>query len=785
MKYEDLLDRYNDIDKLTEIVDSHKNQNTIILLSGISGVGKSGLIEKLSLSNRLSNNIIRVKISKSSVSTIDNLQYFNAVYKEFVRFSQKNFTLVPTPIEHGIRNIGNFLNYLISNLRSKWGLGDAESLYELDEDSQIIKKKDYILYLLNNSDIILDIENIQNIDTQSIELLMFIIMHSKKKTFIFEYTLGEKDKEHYNNFYKELKDTEAIIESYYVDKIDFDIAKNLAPKNETLDISLLEHLYNVSQGNLMEIILAANKSEINYSNIKKTIDNLDNNEKLCIYLIYLSENTLQIDSLRSIYLSAKKQIGEFSYNLNSKSLDSVIQTLINRKIANIDNSSVLSIHDSIKLEIDSRSFDPLLYYTYSNLKDYYLNVLNDADDAYILEQLIYLCIKFSDDELVYLLPKAKTLLLNLKYPKLILKKLEAYSKQIKENYYVNSSNGIYCFIMTLVDICISHKLANEAQNFLNTVFDKNNRYHIALQGIIYSLQESNNLENNIIELISKAEINSKLKLILELALMNYSMKMHSVEISRKLGYTILRNVKYQQYKEYGYVLRNFAELCDDDRLSLSYYKKALDFFKTHNMVYDISSIYISLSMIHSYSGNLEHAKKNLYLSMKIDNRSSSHCYVLNNLAAIDILSGNHSTKTEKNLLDSLLLSSSEYEQILIYCNLLIYYCLVKDYCSAKVYANKIENSGYQKFEYEDFKHIVFQNLKFYNNKTNNQESEIFYCRKLISLSKDTNIRASTKKLIEDMNGQKKVDYFYSRFQFRVDFLGYWEFTIDNDLDHCL
>ena len=181
MKKNNLLDRNNEIKQLSSIISSQESQNTIILLLGISGVGKSGLVEKFKCSGIISNDVITVKTSKNSVETIENYQYFNNIYSVFENYSFKHPTLVPTPIEHGARSIGNILHYAFFMVRSRLGFGDAEPLAEQGENSSVIRKKDYIIYVLNNSNIILNIDNIQNIDTQSFELLKFIIKNTNNK----------------------------------------------------------------------------------------------------------------------------------------------------------------------------------------------------------------------------------------------------------------------------------------------------------------------------------------------------------------------------------------------------------------------------------------------------------------------------------------------------------------------------------------------------------------------------------------------------------------------------
>ena len=54
---------------------------------------------------------------------------------------------------------------------------------------------------------------------------------------------------------------------------------------------------------------------------------------------------------------------------------------------------------------------------------------------------------------------------------------------------------------------------------------------------------------------------------------------------------------------------------------------------------------------------------------------------------------------------------------------------------------------------------------------------------ILKLINDPNMRKSTRNLAKAMNGLSNSEYFYSKYPFRVDFLGYWEFNIDNGLDH--
>ena len=780
---EELLDRDNEIAEITKIINNHGNKNSIILITGISGVGKSGLICKLKNSGFLSSNVVTVKMNKSSVSTLENLQYFNAICQATQEFSFKNNTLIPTPVQYGYSSLGNLIKYFFSIIKSKRGYGNAISIAESAEEEPVIRKKDYIVYVLNNANIILDIENIQNIDTQSFEILREIVETTENNVFILEYTNEEKEKSHYINLYKELLETGAEITEYRVEKMDFFYAKQLAPKNLELDINVLEKIYDSNDGNLMEIILANDKSTVNKSNIDISMHSLNNLEKHIVYTVYLNDDCIDCDLLFHLLLLSESKKQKSNFYITNKRLTKAIQNLKNRKILNIENKQIFLVHDSLHKELDKLRFDPILYYAYSSIKTYYLSMLcKNHKNKDVIEKLVFLFLKFADSELLSILPNVKELISDIKYPHLIITELENFRKKLLVTSAINKE-GIYSLTILLVELCLANKLYEQAQKNLDIVFDQNNHYHLALQGEIYALQENIESKEKLLNLISKSCENSRLRLILELCLLYHSMKMDKFRESETYCKKILNNQSYKKYKEYAYALRNYAELCDSNFECINYYSKALKIFKSNGMLFDVACVYISLSMIYSYEGKLQKATECIKRAMKLDNKDLSQCYVLNNLSVINILKGTYDKITEKNLFDAILLSVTAYEKIIIYCNLLIYYCLTNNSQKAEKFANKIENSDYKKFQYEEFTHIVYQDLLYYYKWKKNTDKELYYYTKILKLINDPNMRKSTRNLAKAMNGLSNSEYFYSKYPFRVDFLGYWEFNIDNGLDH--
>lgn len=772
-----LLDRENETSDVIEIINTFTENSKIILLTGISGVGKSGLVEKLSQNPLLGNVIISVKISKSSIDTIENLQYFNAIYKSVTKYAKtKVFDEVLSPTQQGVKSGKNLYRIVVDIIKSKLGLNEIVFFAEPEEDASIIRKKEYLCYILKKTSIILDIENIQNIDTQSLEILKEIILESNS-VFIFEYTLSKTNFEHYENMYKEFKEVCSNIWCYKVEKMDFLIAKKLAPQDISIDEEKLLALYDESNGNLMEIILANANISNSKSYITAKLNSLSKNEKYILYIVYLNDSPIHYDELTimTIIESSEKVIKDFGL------LRYLIKELCDKKILVLDKDFLKIKHDSIIESLEHNIPTPILYCAYSDLKEYYNKRLNSNPVA--VEKLLFLYLKFSDQELLTFLEKVKNFVLNLKYPDLIIKKLGHFREDMLD-VGLNGFNGTYYLTLMIVEICLNKKMGDEAQKNLDLIFDESNAYHTALQAQILSLQENKEAHEDLHQLILKTPPNSRLKLVCEICMLYLKTKLFPSDQTRLYGDKLIRNNSYKEYPEYAFLLRNYAELCDDTVTCKSLYMKALQIFEQRGMKHEMASVYISLSMIYAYDGDIVLANQYIENALSLDSSEVSMCYILNNKSILQILENDYDETTEKNLRNALLLSVSKYEKLIVNANLLVYYCLTNNFSKASEIAFNIENSSYKDFKYEELLHIIYQNLYYFYSVFNHDESKkIYYFDQILILVNSPNIRESTKKLASEMNHLVESQNFYAQFPYRVDFLGYWEFTIDSSLSN--
>lgn len=774
---EQLLDREKETKAILEILNKSVDNNKIIYLTGISGVGKTGFIKKLSQNSLLTHAILSVKISKSSVETIENLQYFNALYKTVTNYAKnKMFDSVLSPAQKNARSIRNLWRILVSMFKSKSGLSDMEPLSEPAEDAGVVRKKDYLIYVLKKNDIIIDIENIQNIDTQSLELIKDIIYESKNRTFIFEYTLTNSNHDHFENQYKEFREICSDISCYKIEKMDFLIAQDLAPAGLNINFDEVRVQYEKSNGNLMEIILANEHSNENESNIDTKIKKLSKNEKYILFIIYLNDAPIEYDDLAVMVIENDNQI-----HLDFEDLKSLINILCKKRILTKEKTIVKIKHDSIIEALQIYMQSPILYCAYITLKNFYNDNIDTQKSS--VEKLLSLYLRFSDQDLLILLPKIKEFILDMKYPDLIIEKLDLFRNQILHS----SANGFYgadSLTQMIVEICINKQMGNFAQKNLDLIYDDTNAYHIALQAQIYSLLETMEAHDALCTLVQRLREGSRLKLICEICFLYLKMKLLPAQDAKEYGKKLIDNQLYTQYIEYAYLLRNYAELSDDNEECKQLYDQALVRFKSKKMDHDMAAVYLSLSMITAYGGDIARSKQYIKDATTLDKRELSECYILNNNAVLDLLDNAYSSRTEKDLRNALLLCVTRYEKLIVSANLLIFYCLTINFGEATRMANFIEKSNYLDFQYEEFLHIIYQNLYYYYDlfKHNNDKRQYYYDQ-ILDLVNSPKTKESTKFLASGMNHLIKTKYFYAQFPFRADFLGYWEFTVDSDLSY--
>jgi len=781
----EFINRTKERDNLINVLSNSKNNNEVIIITGSSGVGKSELAHHVLESELFKNRNIRVRIPKTISNAFENNHYFNLLYKtvfNYVKNSNnpqlKSFSKIIAFNYFNIFKAG--IDWLKNRLGFSESLRLSEPIYSLD----IISKKNYIEKILSKNNYIICIENFQNIDVGSSEILYEIISQTSNLVFVFEYTLvNDNDNNILGDICNSIEKTCGLekIKILYIDKLDFSEAQRLLNSSSNLsniDVQELEKIYHISGGNLMHIILASRDFSLKQNPICLTIGNLSKNARYLLEIMYWLEREIDYNELFELldeHYTPKNitfSIAEYENSYKELCTANVIMSIGN---------NIRWRHDSIITDIENRSVDPIRFLAYSAVKKYYLNKMKDtAKKPMIIERLFSLYLKYGDSDVVDLLTDIRNIILQYKYPNIIIDKMNFLEEKL-----IHSSTSHRKFAYeSLSEICHAVGLADKAEEYLQKVYDALNPFHYALRAGILALKYYiPNCRQELVAMSSMSIVNPRLRLMVNLCHL-FSIMMASRKSEGKLyAERLLLDDEYLNFIEYGILLRNYSELVDDIPESINILERALNIFKTHKCHEYEADAYIAFSMLYSYIGNFNLAENYLQRAVYI-NPKTEISSIYNNLAAISILKGSYNRETLKNLNNALLINSYDYDRCIIKCNLMIYYCLTNDFENATKLCIQIENSEYKRYNYDEFKHIIFTNLLYFSKCIRDKSREERYTYNLLELVSANDVCESVINLIKsNLTGNEDKRYFFSKFPFRVDFLGNWRFYIDKNISN--
>lgn len=773
---EDFYNRTHEAKKMVDMVNEKTPNNKIIIIAGRTGIGKSAFVDKV-LSNELHDHMsIRVNICKASADTIENLYYINALYRTLSNLANKKiFDNIHSPLQQGISNLKNILSFGFDVLLDKT-VGEGNTLHEPTDERSVLRKKDYIISVLQKNAFIITIDNIQNIDIQSLEILNNIINQIRDTTFIFEYTTeNESSNDEVLSFYNALKRFNATVYFFQMKRLDYNEAKKLAPSS--FDELQLQELYQRSNGNLVKIQLADKSMSLDDDPIKGRLSRLSKDNWFLVNLLYLNESPIHYADLYKM-LVGNLDAPPFS----EQKLFECLNELEKEKIIKVLSSGEIRIyHDSINSQLDIQSASVLLYSAYGVLKEYYRRKLCETQNDETVEHLFCLYLRFSDEELLTIFPQITKIIRSYKYPHTAINKLISYREKIQLKGHLNPR--LYEKLVTLlVNLCIEYGLWREAQSNLNLIYSPTNPYHRAMKAAVLSLDFTNEESIESIRTIIKQASSHREKLTSELCLLSAEMARQPRKESIKMAQKMIATTEYQNCLEYAFLLSNYAELIDNTQECINLYKQAMGIFHRAGRDELGANILVFLSMIYAYEGRIFDARKVLDFGKKLGEVKES--YLLNNYAVLDVLEGKVTANNATQLSDALLLTCDPYEKILIQCNLLVCYTLLTEMERAEQIMLEITNQPYEQFQYEEFLHIVYQDLLFYFKTIKNKTKEEQYqqqLHKLIEKSSADSMFVPIAKM--QLKNQTSPDLFYSRFPFRVDFLGCWNIEISSDLEN--
>lgn len=786
-QHEEFYDRSDERKKIPDQISAHRGQRQIIMLVGTTGIGKTSLAEKL-LRDELANyKSVTVPMGKSSVSTIENLSYFNALYRRLndLAKERKDFH-IKTAGQRGRRSLIGWIRFAWGMVKGYFNMAPETRIYEPVEELGVSNKKQYILSVLKSGPFIVNVQNIHNIDTQSAELFQSISQNVPDLIWLLEYTTPEKECD--DQFYTFCNEWRCVANPsiYIIKKLDFDLAFNLAPPEvqSPQQRKILEARYEKARGNLLTIMVVPKNLDEDGDYIQTKLVSLSKDEKYVVYILFLNGTPMSEFILYSILTKADDSSGKISFSISGAM--ALLDKLETERIIKKRDETYSIRHDTLITVLSQMPADPPRFLAFKALESHYQEIVEQGvgnQEDYI-SHLFTLYVGFHDERLIDILPRLWNLISAAKYPKDIVQKIEEYKRHMLDGSGTDP-HILYPVARFLTELCIRLQYPKEAQENLDLIRAiKPSQYLIGLQGAIYALRSTRENWDKLNSLIAKTEEGSRLRLSLCLCRLRIMMRSCGSNKPKAYAEELLACPAYKDYPEYGFLLHNYAEFSETPAEALDYYRQAINVFRKYNMVNMQAEVNISMSMGYSYAGQLKNARKAIQKAEKLSPKRIPETVLLNNSAVIEILDGKVSPSVLSKLADAALMNINPYELLIVKSNWLTGLTLSNCMDQAADLATEIENSDYEVYQYEDFLHIIYQNLYFYYTEAGNKEKANYYQKKLTILSEKDGINEGTRTLIRLMlQKRQESKNFYSQFPFRVDFLGFWGLDISPDLEN--
>ena len=502
----------NMVDRIAEteiILSELENKTTdIIILYSHTGIGKSALANRI-LKQCIHFAPIKVKASPENVSeSVTEGFFLTKIFKSFVHFFQKNKCDYPkcslfsylcnsensktkSEVTEQLLNNINMNNFLrtFSLSLSKTVISRIMKLNEYNPNSKIfletkedmIFASDYIKFVLSETPVLVNIDNIQNIDQYSYCLLLdWISDCARKSIFLLEYTISETyntDKlARFVNKFTELDlDTKLIeicgLKSENALQALKKMYGNQEDSEQFFQKAKLYYIYQ-SNGSMQKLIDYTLQYKSNsplkdcYDPTMERIHLLNNYEKFILAIIILHGG--EIDS------SLLKELAEHSVNPVIINYEKIILQLKTEAFLILEDENVISLtHASIT---DSWNNNQKLLEKYTLLAfdlcdEYYTWLLEIGQDHKNIEQpllfLLRIYSRYNHSKLGYLISKIDGL---------VSEKITA--NHVWEYYllfleYISGNEDIYrSSLYNMVEFCFNHGLYRECL-YVIQILEKN------------------------------------------------------------------------------------------------------------------------------------------------------------------------------------------------------------------------------------------------------------------------------------------------------------------------
>ncbi|MXV14000.1 hypothetical protein [Hufsiella ginkgonis] len=785
------------------------NQSRFIVLAAPTGIGKSGLVDQAFADNDF---FIRVKIAKHDSSKDVPYLYLKELARA-ISLSSLRGSAFPSFRDHVVtkeRSLVNTFRHILADVATSNSIANSAELGRVLKDSKdtttlinLLFNEEYndsigfayryIQEVLKERRVAVSIENIQNIDKESLSYFHEFLLSYSTLYLIGEYTTDNK---------YQISTTDLLsycsapgVKADLIDLNKLSIDEILREYKNVPDIifRILKNSYEQSSGNLHHLqVLVSDLTEkkiteypenIKYDQvISNELNTLSTDESFILSLVIAHGGKVDTDILKSVLLGIED---EYLLKFDMASVNEMISNLVYKKLLVEDDITIATAQDSvIEKALESISLKKYFFLSYKSWLGFYQKVDNSGNDANLPKsevlswQILFKALLNDLTGIVELLNEIHKLSLLSITPRRAIKYLEKVKEVIGKNFHATNQQTLTERINhKITQILYRLWLFEDIPKYTSAHLDNLSMflYHTSSLAVIGRSDEAIALCTTRLGETDRQEAGGIL--LVRIAAYRSSNRYDECEEEwlRLYNEGVYDGTKYE-----GIFLQcSDIALLSHHELRLSCLQKAIEIFRQEENSLNEISARVAYSQQLGYDGNLEEAEAHLAIAREKSQLHFAGLYCIsNNLCVLKLQKKESSREIIEKLRIALRSCEAALDRFILLNNLLVAQSMMgftgDAEATLKVIDQQISRNEVADF---DLQRIALFNASVHYNRNNSPDWGEYYLSEARKLPLLCDFRYWNYKLY----GQKEDNW--NEFRFQLDYypihLTYWHFDFDN------
>ena len=775
----DFVNRTQDFIAFKNWIRTPSTKNKGIFVYAKSGIGKSRLFTELFKANLTEYAKIKVVMHNPDATSVDSYSYLKALYRKVIQETEKNSEL---PLKKRV--------FFDSNLTVSAYIGIGISWTEkTGQDESIAQIMAYLSKKLQEDvPFIIDIENFQSIDNESLECLFHLFRTGTKHRFVFEFTMNPTKRT--TAFYHLFSAVNSHLDCqmYELKKLELGEVYALCERTGLL-YDTAKDIYEENDGNLFPLIMLPYSSNpMSHQPLRDLIDDLGEDTKIILFLIELSRGEVFSETIEDMFLMGTHILtGVKKYS--KPYVQSQCTILKNKKIVDINNHVIKICQDQLLETIVFYRCSPLYYLATALFENYHqkklLSLSQDKGEEHVLA-LLHVYSIFSDPNVISILPRLTRIIL-LDPPQRIINKV----RKIKSQLALNNENKRFVDYLTryLADVCIATGQWKAALEQVDGCYSEDIPWQACyIAATLASSPELPDVESRIQRMREKHRKDLSVYMSLTVSLLSYYTRTVPELQVKKIGKVYLEEFEGIRNLNYAFLLKIHSNTLLNEE-AISALTECNQIFEECQRPDLVAINKITIASRNVYMGHpeiglsiLDEAEQDV---LKQDIAIRCH-YFQNNRAAIHLLLGDYDEQTEHDLNAAQFSANSPFERAIILCNLMIYYTLMNQNDDAARTFQTLQSLDLSQYNNVDLSFIVKQNTLYYYEFMGIDEMIPLAKRELIELALSEDCPEDIRIHILGYFPDEYPEYalypkvYLAKYRFHPDFIGYWQCEVCYD-----